>query len=131
MKIVPDTEMSDPSSEGADLDDMAIRAGDSRTAEPEGLVLCSPSTGNTLQRRSYSVPVDPGLYDVPILRRSRTTLSVEVLQEAFDALQTDASQLPVADLVHAASLARELDGVLQEKLRRKLHRNSQTDILDK
>lgn len=111
--------MSDPSSEAADYHDNLANDRDSRVAERQPVA--SVSVPPPQLRRSYSVSPGPGPghNDMTTLRRSKTT-SVEVLQEAFDSLQTDASQLPVADLIQAASLARDLHGVLQDKLRRKL-----------
>jgi hypothetical protein len=53
------------------------------------------------------------------LGRANTT-SVNALHDAFNAMQMDASQLPVEDLIQASTMLRELHGVLQEKLQKKL-----------
>jgi hypothetical protein len=100
--------------------------------EPVGAASQSASPGNNFgQTRSQSCitsvnPVQSGNTTTTTTTTTTAaagTTSVDVLQRAFEAMRTDGSQLSVADLVQASSMVKELQDLLQDKLKRKLQKS--------
>lgn len=74
--------------------------------------------------RSQTAPVLASMQHSPVappLRRARTTSArLDELQRVRDAWRDDGSQMPVDEILAAAKLVNEIDGVLKESLMRRL-----------